>query len=341
MSRPLGGTSCSVFVGNVPYDAQEDEMRDLFSKVAPCTSVRLVHDKETRQPKGYAFADFGDSSAVAAAIDKLNNIEYNGRSLRISYAERELSQLGKGEGKAASGPSALPGPSGMPGMMDPVAILPPVTTVADRLARIREQEAAEHARQAALEQWELVEIARFVETLTPAQLFHIVGEMQRLTLSAPEVARALLTENIQLCIALQHAQFLLGLADEPPLPTDPEVRERAKNVKEKVFGASPSTGAGTLGMGMNPAAMPTQLAPGFMGLATAAAVRPGFMPTAGIGGLPIDLTGSGALPPPAPAAGDPLISKLVQLTPAQIDQLPHHTKVQVLQYLQTLTPQAA
>jgi cleavage stimulation factor subunit 2 len=331
MSRPAGG-SCSVFVGNVPYDAQEDEIRDLFSKVAPCSSVRLVHDKETRQPKGYAFADFGDPSAVASAIDKLNNIEYNGRRLRIDYAERELNHIGKGEGKAATGPAALPGPSSAPGMMDPVLPLPPVTTVADRLARIREQEAAEHARQAALEQWELFEIARFVETLTPLQLFHIVGEMQRLTLSAPEVGRALLAENTQLCIALQHAQFLLGLADEPPLPTDPEVRERAKCVKEKVFGAPPPDGA--LGMGMNPAAMQPQLAPGLLGLTATA--RPGFMPTPGMTGMPIDLTGGAPL-----ASGDPLISKLVQLTPAQIDQLPHHTKVQVLQYLQTLTPQAA
>jgi len=84
MSRPTG-VSCSIFVGNVPYDAQEDELRELFAKVGNVTSVRVVCDKDTKQPKGYAFCDFSDTGAVQAAIEKLNNVEYNGRKLRIDW----------------------------------------------------------------------------------------------------------------------------------------------------------------------------------------------------------------------------------------------------------------
>jgi cleavage stimulation factor subunit 2 len=358
MSRPAN-PSCSIFVGNVPYDAQEDELRELFSKAGDCTSVRLVHDKDTRQPKGYAFADFADPSTVGPAIEKLNNIEYNGRRLRVDWAERELHHtMGKGaEGPPRGGPGP-PGPLGAPGGFNPVAILPPVTTVADRLARIREQEAAEHARQAALEHAELAELARYVETMTPQQLFHIIGEMQRLAMSAPEVARALVAENIQLCLALQHAQYLVGLVEEPPLPTDPEVRERAKSVREKVFGAvSPSEGILNLSspLTQQAAALNPQVAASLLTLAGASPA--GFPGLGQLGAFAAAFASTAPAPSPAPApppvgptslppelaGGAPgaLLEKLVHLTPAQIDQLPHQTKVQLLGFLQTLPAKAS
>lgn len=367
MSRPPGGTSCSIFVGNVPYDANEDELRELFSsKAGPVTSIRVVHDKDTKQPKGYAFCDFADPSIVRDAIEKLNNIEYNGRRLRVDWAERELhNTMGPRalEDTRVSGPPPRSG--GPPPGIDPMGPPPaPVPTVADRLARIREAEDAEKARVAAADAADRAEIARLVETMSPAQLFHVLGEMQRLTLRAPEVARALIGENLQLCLALQHAQFLVGLTEEPPLPTDPEVRERARSVREKVFkvaATAPSTNGGLpgaatmqapLGMPTFPGMPPTPLA----GL-TAAGLAGGIpgSPMA-LGGLaapgfpvgPIDLTGAGPPPAPqvlpsmpaAPGPASPLLERLVQLTPAEIDQLPHQSKVQLLEYLQKMQPQA-
>ena len=77
-------------MGNVPYDATEEELKELFGRVGNVTSVRLVLDKDTKTPKGYAFADFGDPASVQAAVEKLNHVEYNGRKLRIDAAEREL-----------------------------------------------------------------------------------------------------------------------------------------------------------------------------------------------------------------------------------------------------------
>merc|ERR1711920_669118 len=100
-------------------------------------------------------------------------------------------------------------------------------TIADRMARLKEQEAAEAARVAAAEAAERAEIGRLMETLTPQQVLHILGEMQRLALRAPEVARALVSENLQLALALQHAEFLAGLVDDSPIPCEPEVKERA------------------------------------------------------------------------------------------------------------------
>ncbi|CAJ1381258.1 unnamed protein product [Effrenium voratum] len=74
--------------------------------------------------------------------------------------------------------------------------------------------AAEKAKMAMAEEAQRAEVARLMETLTPAQVLHLIGEMQRLTLRAPDVARALLGENTQLGLALQHAQFLAGMLEE-------------------------------------------------------------------------------------------------------------------------------
>lgn len=333
MSRPTA-PSCSIFVGNVPYDAQEDELREIFGRVGEVTSVRIVCDKDTKQPKGYAFCDYADSSTVQTAIDKLNNVEYNGRKLRVDGAERELHSLAPV--KARSG---LDRPDDLVPFPEP-----PVATAADRLARIREREAAEQAA-------ELAEIARLVETLTPKQVLHILGEMQRLTLRAPEVARALISENLQLCLALQHAQFLVGMVDKPPLPTDLEVQELARSIKETSGMANAAVeGQGDVAMPM--ATPQLGLAPGAGLMPFAGAAVGGILPAAGmtalqapLGAVPfqgfapgtvIDLTGATAAPAPAPDQRQVLLDQLQHLSAAEIDQLPQDTKVQLLEFLQTL-----
>lgn len=372
MSRGSGGPSCSIFVGNVPYDAQEDEMRDLFNRVGNVTSVRVVLDRDTKQPKGYAFIDYGDSEGAQAAIEKLNNVEYNGRKLRVDGAERELHSAAPKalEDRDRGGPR-----SGGAGPAPPPELPPvPVQTVADRMAKLREQEEAQKARVAAADSAERAEIARLMETLTPKQVIHILGEMQRLALKAPEVARALVSENMQLALALQHAQFLAGLTEEPPLPTEPAVTERARNVREQIWGAKAapapaprgSAAAATLGavavapQQMQLLALPAPLSmpppPGGPPPATAARadvrsspygapplLPPGAAPVApATGYAPV-----GAAQPSPPAAQAPpmandsrnsLLEKLVTLSPAEIDKLPHDTKVQLLHFLQTVPP---
>lgn len=46
----------SVFVGNIPYEATEEQLKDIFSEVGPVVSFRLVYDRETGKPKGYGSA---------------------------------------------------------------------------------------------------------------------------------------------------------------------------------------------------------------------------------------------------------------------------------------------
>eukprot|EP00406_Dinophysis_acuminata_P055919 CAMPEP_0179297712 /NCGR_PEP_ID=MMETSP0797-20121207/45611_1 /TAXON_ID=47934 /ORGANISM="Dinophysis acuminata, Strain DAEP01" /LENGTH=117 /DNA_ID=CAMNT_0021007061 /DNA_START=44 /DNA_END=393 /DNA_ORIENTATION=- len=100
--------SCTVFIGNIPYDAQEDDLKSIFSRVGSVDSLRLVYDKDTKQPKGYGFCDYSDADTALSAIRNLNDVEYSGRRLRIDLADNALRARELGGPKAAA---PLPAPS--------------------------------------------------------------------------------------------------------------------------------------------------------------------------------------------------------------------------------------
>jgi len=77
-----------VFVGNIPYDATEDELRQLFEVVGPVVSFRLVRDRDSQKPKGYGFCEYREKDYARCAIRNMNEIEFKGRSLRVDYSEK-------------------------------------------------------------------------------------------------------------------------------------------------------------------------------------------------------------------------------------------------------------
>lgn len=79
----------SIYVGNLPFSATEEEIRNLFSTFGTVHAVKLVSDRETGRPRGFGFVEMEDSAA-SSAISALNGKEMDGRSLRINEArERE------------------------------------------------------------------------------------------------------------------------------------------------------------------------------------------------------------------------------------------------------------
>jgi RNA recognition motif-containing protein len=79
----------SIYVGNLPFSATEEEIRNLFSPFGAVHGVKLVSDRETGRPRGFGFVEM-DDVAAASAISALNGKEVGGRSLRINEArERE------------------------------------------------------------------------------------------------------------------------------------------------------------------------------------------------------------------------------------------------------------
>ncbi|KAE8666383.1 Cleavage stimulating factor 64 [Hibiscus syriacus] len=78
-----------VFVGNIPYDATEEQLIDICREVGPVVSFRLVIDRETGKPKGYGFCEYKDEETALSARRNLQGYEINGRQLRVDFAEND------------------------------------------------------------------------------------------------------------------------------------------------------------------------------------------------------------------------------------------------------------
>lgn len=76
----------SIYVGNLPWSATEEELRDLFGQFGGVTSVKLVSDRDTGRPRGFAFVEMEDADA-AKAIEALEGTEFGGRTLRVNEAK--------------------------------------------------------------------------------------------------------------------------------------------------------------------------------------------------------------------------------------------------------------
>jgi len=76
----------SIYVGNLPFSAKEDEIRDLFSTYGEVQMVKFVMDRETGRFRGFGFVEMDDSSATQA-IEALNGKEVSGRALRVNEAQ--------------------------------------------------------------------------------------------------------------------------------------------------------------------------------------------------------------------------------------------------------------
>ena len=76
----------SIYVGNLPWSATEEEIRNLFSAYGSVTSVNLVTDRETGRARGFGFVEMPAEEAMAA-IQGLEGTSLGGRSLRINEAQ--------------------------------------------------------------------------------------------------------------------------------------------------------------------------------------------------------------------------------------------------------------
>ncbi|XP_011303108.1 cleavage stimulation factor subunit 2 [Fopius arisanus] len=79
----------SVFVGNIPYRATEENLRDIFGEIGPILSFKLVYDRETGRPRGFGFIEYKDQETALNAIQCLNGYEIGGRILRVDNASSQ------------------------------------------------------------------------------------------------------------------------------------------------------------------------------------------------------------------------------------------------------------
>ncbi len=75
-----------IYVGNLPYRASEEEIKDLFEQYGDVTSVKLITDRETGRARGFGFIEMDDENAMKA-IEALDGKEFEGRTLKINEAK--------------------------------------------------------------------------------------------------------------------------------------------------------------------------------------------------------------------------------------------------------------
>jgi RNA recognition motif-containing protein len=76
----------NIYVGNLSFDASEEDLQKLFSGFGQVSSVTIVRDKYSGQPRGFGFIEMPERSEAQAAIENLNGKELLGRSINVSEA---------------------------------------------------------------------------------------------------------------------------------------------------------------------------------------------------------------------------------------------------------------
>ena len=93
----------SIYVGNLPFSATEEEVQNLFAGFGEVSRVHLVKDRETGRPRGFGFVEMPDDDSAAKAIEGLDQSELDGRTLRINEAQPREPRSGGGGGGGYGG----------------------------------------------------------------------------------------------------------------------------------------------------------------------------------------------------------------------------------------------
>lgn len=94
-----------LYVGNLPYTATEDELRELFSQAGNVTSVVIITDRDTGRSKGFGFVEMGSGAEAQKAIAMFDGRVLNERQIRVSEARPPESRPDRGGGGFRGGGS--------------------------------------------------------------------------------------------------------------------------------------------------------------------------------------------------------------------------------------------
>ncbi len=89
-----------LYIGNLPYSVTETALRELFTQAGEVSSVSIITDRDTGQPRGFAFVEMASDAAAAQAISQINGKALGERSITVAEArpQRERSSFGGGGG---------------------------------------------------------------------------------------------------------------------------------------------------------------------------------------------------------------------------------------------------
>jgi cold-inducible RNA-binding protein len=92
-----------LYVGNLPFDVTEIDLRDLISQHGPVNEIQVIMDRMTGRARGFAFVEMNTQEAATAAITGLNGKDWKGRALTVSEARPREERASGGSGGGGGG----------------------------------------------------------------------------------------------------------------------------------------------------------------------------------------------------------------------------------------------
>ena len=88
----------SIFVGNLPFRAEQEDVAELFAPFGEVSSCSLPLERDTGRKRGFAFVEMANEAEETKAIEDLQDVEWMGRAIRVNKAEPRGSGGGGGGG---------------------------------------------------------------------------------------------------------------------------------------------------------------------------------------------------------------------------------------------------
>jgi len=93
----------NIYVGNLDFNASEEQVRSLFEQYGAVDKVQLVRDRDSGQPRGFGFVEMVNDEEAEKAISAINGTALGGRSLNVSEARPKAERGGFGGGGGGRG----------------------------------------------------------------------------------------------------------------------------------------------------------------------------------------------------------------------------------------------
>ena len=85
-----------LYVGNLPYSANQQTLQDTFSKCGTVQSVNVISDRDSGQSKGFAFVEMSSNAEAQKAIQEINGSSLDGREIKVNEAKPQEKRSGGG-----------------------------------------------------------------------------------------------------------------------------------------------------------------------------------------------------------------------------------------------------
>ncbi|MBW0166713.1 MAG: RNA-binding protein [Vulcanococcus sp.] len=93
----------TIYIGNLSFQAEQEDLLDLFSQYGEVAKCSLPLDRETGRKRGFAFVEMANEADEQKAVDDLQNVEWMGRMIRVNKATPRQGGGGGGGGYGGGG----------------------------------------------------------------------------------------------------------------------------------------------------------------------------------------------------------------------------------------------